>query len=150
MPTKASDARLQRIRDALAEGGQHSKLHRWMVEQYPALRRLFAENGPQWPKLLAFFAEEGLTDADGKPPTLRGAQQTWYRIGQRMRAAERSKPTARSGKRLPLTTAPSRVPGASPQPAPVASADAVDATLADFRKQLGHRDPKLPRPVPSE
>lgn len=86
-PPGVADGQLSRVLSSLEAGGnRRSPLYRWLHERHDALasgferRRTEGLGGPNWAALVAEFAALGLTDGTGKAPTLRGAQQTWYRV----------------------------------------------------------------------
>ncbi|MDT8261885.1 hypothetical protein RQ832_01375 [Roseomonas sp. DSM 102946] len=77
-----------------------------MRKHYTELKAEFEANGPHWVARTRAMAEIGLTDQDGKPPTVRTAQQTWYRLVREMKVQaiqESSQPAAPS-----KTTSPSK------------------------------------------
>src|SRR5689334_2113209 len=61
-------------------GGKRSPLYRWMWKHHDRLAAEFDELGTNWKALLQGFIELGLTDRNGRPPTLKGAQETWYKV----------------------------------------------------------------------
>jgi hypothetical protein len=65
-----------------------------MRDNYTALKREFDLYGPRWKERAKAMAEVGLKDWDGKEPTMRGAQATWYRVVRDMEG----KPRNTSGK----------------------------------------------------
>jgi len=73
-----------------AVSGQHSSLYVWMFEHFSALEGLFSEHGPNWKRMAEIFAEEGLVDGDGNPPSRKVARDTFYRVKARKRK-ERAK-----------------------------------------------------------
>lgn len=85
-------------------GDRHSLLYRWMWRHHTALARQFAEAQPSWTAMAQTFAEEGLVDRTGKPPTPKTAQQTWRRVrAAKARAAAqklRQRPKDALGSRL--------------------------------------------------
>jgi hypothetical protein len=62
----------------------HSPLYLVMREHYEEMMAAFAGKRPNWPVLIQRFADLGIMDGNGKPPTLRGAQATWYRVKRDM------------------------------------------------------------------
>jgi hypothetical protein len=89
-----------------------SRLAAWMRANHDALDARLRGHRTVWSKLAAVFAEQGLVDSRGKPPTAEGARKTWQRVkaeikreraGQpaqkRLNASEPRPPSATSGKR---------------------------------------------------
>lgn len=87
----AIDPLLVRTREELATGPgrAHSTLFDWLYRHRAALARDFEETPPSWPHMAKIWAEAGLTDRSGKPPTGHTAGQTWRRVQQ---VAERRRP----------------------------------------------------------
>ena len=75
---------------------RHSPLYRAMRENYEGMSRAFSRHRPDWKKLVAGFIAKGLLDGHGNPPTLRAAQQTWYRVRADMEPAKRPKTRRRA------------------------------------------------------
>ncbi|WP_426960332.1 hypothetical protein [Muricoccus radiodurans] len=107
------DPKLAMVLSAGGRGrGKRSPLYLFMRRHFVALTADFEANGPRWDVRTKAFGEAGLTDRDGKPPTVRTAQQTWYQLKQDL-ARQAAKPR------------PANVPAppplaSSPPPAPVA------------------------------
>jgi hypothetical protein len=76
----SDNERLLKVLAASKAGGRHSPLYIWMMEHHATLSAEFAANGPQWETRVPAMGEVGLVDANGKPPSLRTAMQTWYRV----------------------------------------------------------------------
>jgi hypothetical protein len=89
----------------------HSPLYEWMKEHHDAVAEEFAKYGPQWALRIAAMQEGGLLDGTGKPPTVRTAQRTWYRVradledGKQAKQA-RASDAAKLPARKPVTTLP--------------------------------------------
>lgn len=87
--------------------GARSPLYAWMRKHYAELKAEFEANGPHWVARTQAMAEIGLTDQDGKPPTVRTAQQTWYRLIREMEGQaiqDSGQPAAPSKRTSPATT----------------------------------------------
>lgn len=111
-----------------AVADRHSPLYITMREHHDAMVRAFENKRPDWSALVAGFNELGILDGDGKPPTIRGAQNTWARVKKDMsgKARQAVKPSAQpassieaSPRLAPLATAPAQ---------PTRPAPAFDAT----------------------
>lgn len=144
---KGPDRQLDRVlAKADAGGGNRGALYVWMYKRHDALvarfekRRRDGLGGPNWPALVAEFVALGLTDATGKPPTLRGAQQTWYRV---VRDVKRARGAAKGRARVPAVV-PAALPGEMahgvrpavpvpipPLPAPPATSSPVSDVACD-------------------
>jgi hypothetical protein len=74
---------LEASREAKAK---HSPLYLWMRDNYEELRAEFDLHGPRWRERHKALCDVGLKDQDDKPPTFRGAQDTWYRVVRDMEA----------------------------------------------------------------
>ncbi len=106
-----------------AVADRHSPLYIAMRDHYDAMIRAFESKRPDWSVLVAGFNELGILDGDGKPPTLRGAQNTWARVKKDLggKARQGVKP--------------------SPQPAPAIEAPPRPAPLIPAPVQLGRLVP---------
>lgn len=80
--------------DRLGPAGGNRLLYHWMMENYDLLVGTFARYGPQWAHRLQAFADMGLTDRSGRPPTQRTAQATWYRVRRVKLEEQRAKASA--------------------------------------------------------
>jgi hypothetical protein len=120
--TKTDDAHLAKFLGvSRTDRGKHSKLYYWLRENYAAIGHEFDRNGAQWPKRVEVLAELGLTDHAGKSPTIKTAQQTWYRVCRDVErtAASRPAPSADfTNAPAPASTASSK---ASPESVTAAS-----------------------------
>ena len=95
---------------------RRSPLYLWMVEHFDALRDAIAKAGrPNWTSLAKTFAEEGVTDIRGKPPSPAVARLTWFKV----RKAAEEKPTAKAAPSSPRTQSRSlATPSDTDQPEP--------------------------------
>ena len=89
----AIDPLLTKTREELATGPgrAHSTLFDWLYRHRAALARDFDDTPPSWQHMAKIWAEAGLTDRNGKPPTTHTAGQTWRRVlqvAERRRAKE--------------------------------------------------------------
>jgi hypothetical protein len=73
---KGSESILARV----SAGTGRSPLFRWMYENYDGLTAVAAANRLAWRALCKEFASAGLTDNEGKPPTVLTAKKTWQRV----------------------------------------------------------------------
>ncbi len=64
----------------IVEGPQRSSLFYWLVEHHDEIAQAAAGRCIRWEPLRIRFAELGLTDADGKPPTAETSRLTWFRV----------------------------------------------------------------------
>ncbi|UZO91805.1 hypothetical protein [Roseomonas mucosa] len=91
---REGDPILANVLGASSQGhGKRSPLYVWMRRHFAALNEEFEAHGPNWTERVKRMGEAGLTDREGKPPTIRTAQQTWYRLKQDM-ARKAAKPLA--------------------------------------------------------
>jgi len=63
-----------------AVADRHSPLYIAMRDHHDAMVRAFENKRPDWSALVVGFNDLGIMDGDGKPPTIRGAQNTWARV----------------------------------------------------------------------
>lgn len=78
-------ARVLRIPDE--SRGRRSPLYLWMKRNFAELSAEFRENGPRWDARVKAMKAAGLVDWNRRPPTVRTAQQTWYRLCRDMEKA---------------------------------------------------------------
>lgn len=133
---RENDPRLRRALNAIGRG-KHSELYLWMRHHHSALKANFKEKGPSWQALVVVFAEEGLTDAAGNPPTLRTAQQTWYRVCREVEKGRRGQadgnvPTRRQTRQKDAPSEPegSTLPDAVQHPSGVPPLERLQALAA--------------------
>ena len=137
------DPALSKVLRVRGGRGSRSPLYVWMREHHEALRAEFDANGPQWVTRVKAMAEAGLLDQLGKPPTVRGAQQTWYRVCRDVAAGKGAKPG--SARPAPARTArPARSGQQGPDPASTPPAPAQPSVLQVIQPQPS---PPLPRPA---
>jgi hypothetical protein len=86
--------------------GRYSPLYLWMKRNFDELSAEFAENGPQWAARVEAMGAAGLVDWNGRPPSVRTAQKTWYRLRQDME------------EKAPPPSSPPPLPDPSPIPEP--------------------------------
>ena len=127
---------------------RRSTLYMWLMDNHDTFAGVVAEAvRPNWQALAAEFGAQGYTDADGKPPSVEGARQTWWKVRKTIkarRAAAARKPT-------PIPTPRAQV-SARPQPvvrpvAPPAPAAPPDDDLADIRAGMARSSRKPPDPL---
>jgi len=102
---------LERIRQAAMSS--RSTLYRWMQRNYDGFGAALAEAGrPNWKAITAELVADGLTDADGKPPSQEAVRQTWWKVRKAVEAA-------RAKRLAPLSPAAPAVSAAvAPTPSP--------------------------------
>lgn len=72
-----------------------SSLYRWMQQNHDELAAALAEAGrPNWKAITAEFAADGLTDADGNPPSQEAVRQTWWKVRKGVEATRAKRQTA--------------------------------------------------------
>jgi hypothetical protein len=72
-----------------------STLFLWMMDNRIEFGDVLARAGrPDWKALAETFAEQGLTDGDGKPPTPVGTRQTWWKVRRAMARKESPRASA--------------------------------------------------------
>jgi hypothetical protein len=76
-----------------AAGAGRSLLFRWMYENYEGLTAAASGKRFGWRSLCEEFARAGLTDSEGKAPTILTAKKTWQRV-QREAEKRRAAPSA--------------------------------------------------------
>lgn len=117
-----ADPKMQRLLNLRSGKGRHSPLYLWMRDNREALAADFARNGPQWAERAKLMGEAGLLDRMGKPPTVRGAMQTWYRVCLDTKGTELT-PAAVAAQSPPLVPRETTPPPRPPDPAPIADTD---------------------------
>jgi hypothetical protein len=105
---------------ALADAAmtRRSPLYTWMMVNHDAFNAIVKEAvRPNWAKLAEEFANNGLTDGEGKPPTDECTRQTWWRVrkavaARRAAAAKRTPP--KTAQPVTKPTEPVRAPEQEP------------------------------------
>lgn len=59
---------------------RHSPLYVALRDNHDAIAKALDSGRPDWRKIVAGLAGLGIVDGKGAAPTIRGAQQTWYRV----------------------------------------------------------------------
>jgi hypothetical protein len=127
---------------------RRSTLYMWLIDNHDTFAGVIAEAvRPNWQALAAEFGAQGYTDADGKPPSVEGARQTWWKVRKTIKARR----AAAARQPPPIPTPRARVP-AQPQPvvrsvAPPAPAVPPDDDLADIRAGMARSSRKPPDPL---
>jgi hypothetical protein len=85
-----------------------------MRTNYAEFTRALEAERPSWEALCAEFADAGLIDRTGKPPSTATARKTWERVRKDV-AAARTKAESKSKAAVPL---PSSTPATEPAPLP--------------------------------
>lgn len=105
----------------IREASQHSTMKRWMIKHRARIAAELAVAGrPSWRRIAEILDAEGLTDADGNPPSKNTARLTWRSIVKHV-------PVKPVGTLPPPAETP---PPARPESAEAASDDAARARLA--------------------
>ena len=68
------------ILNKIARPKTRSALFWWLFENRVAIAQRAQGRKLDWDELCTTFGEHGLTDIDGKPPTVRTARMTWWRV----------------------------------------------------------------------
>src|SRR5208337_2429000 len=93
------------ILNAIARPKTRSSLFWWLFDNHSAIAQRAEGRRFDWTELCTTFRDQGLTDLDGKAPTVRTARMTWWRVRKEharieaLRAAERA-----DRERRPATT----------------------------------------------
>ena len=106
----AQDQELLLAIDRELPGGARSELSRTLRRNFHALRERIGER-PDWAALARIFAEHGVVDRNGKPPSRHALRKAWGRLLRAMEAAERKR-TA------PQAAAPESPRPSAPEPDP--------------------------------
>jgi hypothetical protein len=85
---------------------------------------------PNWAKLAEEFANNGLTDGEGKPPTDECTRQTWWRVRKAV-AARRAAAARRAGQGFVQAT-----PQPQPKPPTQPPSEPLAETPASPRRRL--------------
>jgi hypothetical protein len=89
---------LRAVVTEITKSSERSPLFWWLVEHHDELVAASRGRRMQWDALCIRFAESGLTDSTGKPPTAATARRTWHRArhmvaeGRQLQATEATKP----------------------------------------------------------
>jgi hypothetical protein len=71
------------LRATMAEPANRSPLFWWMLKNHDWMIEAAGGRRMRWTSLGEYFAERGLTDMTGNPPTIRSMKQTWLRAMRR-------------------------------------------------------------------
>lgn len=133
---KGADPRLAKVLDVGRRGkAKHSPLYLWMMENFADLKAEFDLYGPRWEKRYKALGEVGLTDYDDKPPTLRGAQATWYRVVRDMEA----KGGGKVADPIPRAARRSEAPKAK-RATPAPGTDPMASLMAEINSRSGRKN----------
>lgn len=117
----------------IREASQHSTMKRWMIKHRERMATELAATGrPSWQRIAEILDAEGLTDADGNPPSRNTARLTWRSIVQHVPV----KPVGELPK--PPAAAPLPPRPAAP-PSQATSDDAAQARLARLAERTQTR-----------
>lgn len=113
---------LRNLREAAKT--RRSTLYMWLIDNHDTFAAVIAEAGrPNWQALAAEFGAQGYTDADGKPPSVEGARQTWWKVRKtikaRRAAAARKQPSAPTPRASVAAATSPGSPISERQPAPI-------------------------------
>ncbi len=104
---------LKAVLKAITRSSERSSLFWWMFDHHDQLIAAAEGRRMRWGPLCERFAALGLTDAIGKPASVRTARETWRQVRAAVGAA-RSRAAAKEAARLPDRLAgrtnPSRMP----------------------------------------
>ena len=84
------------ILNGIARPKTRSSLFWWLFDNHAAIAQRAEGRRFDWTELCTTFRDQGLTDLDGKAPTVRTARMTWWRVRKEharieaLRAAERA------------------------------------------------------------
>ena len=84
------------ILNSIARPKTRSSLFWWLFDNHAAIAQRAEGRRLDWTELCTTFGDHGLTDLDGKAPTVRTARMTWWRVRKEharveaLRAAERA------------------------------------------------------------
>jgi hypothetical protein len=78
--TKAAKAETSAIMASIARPATRSSLFWWLLDNHAAILESASGRKLDWRRLCTNFRDQGLTDLEGKPPTLRTARMTWWRV----------------------------------------------------------------------
>jgi len=113
---------------AAAAGGRsgHSPLYEDMWQEFARLSKIFTPlRRPDWAQVAAAYAKAGAMDGDGKPPSDRVVQKTWWRVKRDKAAiATTASETVASSKKTGAGPKPPLAKPALAQSAPTKSAPA--------------------------
>src|SRR5262245_5997275 len=133
MSTKRPDlaGALAAMKAAPARGrGRRSSAYEWLRARHDGLVAAFAERPPSWKALAGYLGANGITGADGRPPTAAALRSAWLRVTADAARRRASQPTGQPRSEAARQTAKA---GTSA----VASADADE--LPDFDKPIRAR-----------
>lgn len=128
--------------------GRRSPLYLWFREHHDVLAAGFKRTPPAWQVLADALAEQGIRDADGKPPAAATARAAWWRVRRDLKAQAKAaapspphapEPGAIAPGVRPLTARPASAPPPSP------SARGGSTPLPELPPLTDDR-PRMPRP----
>ncbi len=67
--------------------GRRSPLYLWFQQHHNELAAGFKRTTPAWQIIADALAEQGIRDADGKPPAAETARAAWWRVRRDVKAA---------------------------------------------------------------
>jgi len=97
------------IFDEVACNRGRSRLFWWLVQNHDEIVKKAAGNRMRWQPLCVLFAEHGLTDINGRPPTPRTARETWFQARRLVAAAKARMHKQEDVPGLPGQVLPSRI-----------------------------------------
>lgn len=101
---------LRAVVGEIRKSGDRSPLFWWLVEHYDEIARAAEGRRLQWSSLCARFAEAGLTDLTGKPPSANTAKVTWQRVKRAVAKSRQRQAAELAEPRRVGATPPSRIP----------------------------------------
>lgn len=134
--TPKADPKLAKVLRVSAKSrGRRSPLYLWMKQNFAELAAEFQENGPRWQARVKAMKAAGLVDWNRNAPTVRGAQQTWYRLCRDMEKAPATS-VARPETSQPPPPNPARTVTATPAPpTPAPTAASLSNPWAELDRQ---------------
>jgi hypothetical protein len=130
---------------AAAAKSQRSTLYLWLQDNHDPFALMLRDVvRPNWAALARKFAEHGLRDGEGNPPSAECTRQTWWKVRKTMKA--RAAARARRPAAPDPSARPQPVPSPArpvPSPIPAAPNPAMSDIFADWEANA----PKMPDPL---
>src|ERR1700757_3154219 len=103
--------------------GHRSSAYQWLHARHDALAAAFAERPPSWKALADYLGANGITGADGRPPTASALRSAWLRVtvsvARRRAVQPTSKPHSETAQRAnPRAGRGAAAPSADPDELP--------------------------------
>jgi hypothetical protein len=124
-----------------AARSKRSPLYGWMIDNHDSFAVVLHEAvRPNWAEIARTFGAQGLTDANGQPPTEETTRQTWWKVRKTVKARQVAAQAKQSAASVPLPTPTPPQPVAAPAvapSAPVVRSGFDPATLRPARLKSG-------------